>query len=123
MPRILIADDDEDIVELLGMSLKSEGFEITAAKNTEAAVAALKAGGIDAVILDMGMEGSETGAPARALKDAAGLAPRILMLTGRDLRLERVKGNLDGADAVLEKSCSLDLVVSTLKTLLTDRPS
>ena len=123
MPRILIADDDPDVVELLGMALNAAGLETATAGNTAEAVAAVKAGGLDAVILDMGMEGSELGAPAQALKKAAGLSPKILMLTGRDLRREQAKGNLAGADATLEKTCSLDVVIATLKKLLETAPS
>lgn len=53
--RVLIVDDDEDMVRLLGCMLKGEGYEIHAVRDGEAALEQLKSGCADIVLADLGL--------------------------------------------------------------------
>jgi CheY-like chemotaxis protein len=118
MPRILIADDENDVVELLSIAFQGEGYETVSASSLPEAEAAIRAGGVDLAVIDMGMEGASTGAPAEKLKAAVRPAPKVLILTGRDLRRERERGHLAGADAALEKTSHPDLILQTVQRIL-----
>jgi DNA-binding response OmpR family regulator len=119
MARILIADDDADVVQFLKSALEAEGYEALSAADAKTAVERLSSGAFDLVILDMGLEGLGP-APAKGLREAcpAAASARLLILTGRDLRQENARGALDGADESLEKGCSLDKLNATVKRLL-----
>src|SRR5688500_6792859 len=52
-PRILIADDQPDVLEALRLLLKNEGFRIDAVSSPREVVAALDAGEYDAVLMDL----------------------------------------------------------------------
>ena len=67
--RILIVDDEPNIVELLSVSLKFQGFEVHTASSGPAALDRAREVRPDAVILDVmmpGMDGSSCAGPARA---------------------------------------------------------
>ena len=123
MARILIADDDEDVVRFLSTALEAEGYETAAAEDVSAAVKSLRSEKVDLLILDIGLPGTEGQAPAQIVRGAVDGAPRILILTGRDLRREVPRGTLKGADASLEKGCSLDKLMGTVKRLLRKSPA
>ncbi|HVB06045.1 MAG TPA: response regulator [Acidimicrobiales bacterium] len=57
MTRILVADDDRDIRELVVAKLELSGYEVVAFANGEAVLDALRGGGIDLVLLDASMPG------------------------------------------------------------------
>jgi len=116
MPRILLADDDTDVLNFLSAALAGEGYETLRAETSEAAMAALRKGGVDLVVLDMGMQGLPA-APAEGLK-AAAPGVKVLILTGRDVRREKGLGNLRGADVFLEKGCELDQLLGTVRRIL-----
>jgi len=80
----IIADDDEDIRQLVVISAKKAGIEIVAAvDNGLAAWDAVSRGGIDLAILDG--EATPTGGMgiAKQLKDELEICPPLLVLTGR----------------------------------------
>src|SRR5918999_121785 len=53
MPRILIADDQPDVLEALRLLLKSEGFQIDAEQSPAAALRALESNDYDVVLIDL----------------------------------------------------------------------
>jgi len=55
MATILIADDDPDFVQIMLTILESEGYEVVSAKDGEAALQAMRQGGVDLVLLDIMM--------------------------------------------------------------------
>lgn len=83
VPRVVIADDDDDIRGLMLIAAKRAGVEVVAAvDNGPAALDAVRAGGIDLVVLDIsmpGMNGVEVAAAVRA--DPVASATLILMVS------------------------------------------
>jgi DNA-binding response OmpR family regulator len=77
--RILVVDDDPDIRLLLRFELAAEGHGVVEAGNGEEAVAALAAGDIDLVLLDMMMPILDGWGVLRALDP--GQAPPVVVIT------------------------------------------
>lgn len=118
-PRILIVDDEPNIVISLEYLMKREGWETAVAADGEAALTALEKGRSDLVILDVmlpRMNGFEVCRRIRADPRWRGL--RILMLTakGRDTEVEKGLGL--GADAYVTKPFSTKDLVARIRALL-----
>jgi two-component system, OmpR family, alkaline phosphatase synthesis response regulator PhoP len=118
-PRILIVDDEPNIVISLEYLMKREGFETSVAGDGEAALAALEKASPDLVILDVmlpRMNGFEV--CRRIRSDPRWRALRILMLTakGRDTEVEKGLGL--GADAYVTKPFSTKDLVAQIRALV-----
>ncbi|MER7505202.1 response regulator transcription factor [Nonomuraea pusilla] len=115
--RVLIVDDEPDIVEVLEGVLRQEGWEVRGAGDGATAVRLAGEFEPDAVILDVmlpDMDGLEIMARVRER------APEVcvLFLTARDAVEDRVAGITAGGDDYVTKPFSLDEVVARLRGLL-----
>ena len=123
MPRILIVDDEPNIVLALELLMKREGYEIRTVGDGEAAVEAAKQFRPDLILLDVmmpRMDGYEVCQRLRAdpaLKDVA-----IVMLTAKGREVEREKGMALGADLYITKPFSTRDVVSKVREVLASKP-
>ena len=81
--RVLVVDDETNIVELLSVSLKFQGFEVHTASNGPAALDKAREVRPDAVILDVMMPGMDGFGLLRRLR-ADGIDAPALFLTARD---------------------------------------
>src|SRR6202795_4425172 len=81
--RVLVVDDEDNIVELLSVSLKFQGFEVHTATNGPAALDLARDVKPDAVILDVMMPGMDGFGVLRRLR-ADGIDAPALFLTSRD---------------------------------------
>lgn len=119
-PRILIVDDEPNIVISLEYLLKREGWETSVAGDGEAALAALESQPPpDLVILDVmlpRLNGFEVCRRIRA--DPRWRALRILMLTAKGRDIEMEKGLGLGADAYVTKPFSTKDLVARIHALL-----
>ena len=99
--RILVIDDDPDILALLELTLASAGFEVATATDGQMALAALDVTPPDLVLLDMGMPVLDGWGFARAYRDRPGPRAPVVVLTavrdGASLAAEI------GADGHLDK--------------------
>jgi DNA-binding response OmpR family regulator len=120
--RVLIVDDEPNIVVSLEYLMKKEGFEVAVAADGDAALAQLKSFRPDLVLLDIMMpkkSGYEVCEAARTDPDLAGI--RIVMVTAKGRELEVAKGMALGADAYVTKPFSTKDLVSLVKALLDGR--
>jgi two-component system response regulator RegX3 len=118
-PRILLADDEPDIVEPVAYTLRAEGFEVESVGDGEAALDAARSGDYDLLLLDVMMpklSGVEVCRTVRAESDLP-----IIMLTARDSELDRVLGLEIGADDYITKPFSNAELVSRVRALLRRR--
>lgn len=107
--RILIADDDPDILDLLESFLKKKGYEITAVVNGKDALQQAENGGFDLVLLDVMMPYIDGYHVAYEISSRFGAqAPRMLIMTSRDVASEKGIALLSGAADVLQKPFTLD---------------
>jgi DNA-binding response OmpR family regulator len=104
MTRILVAEDDHDIGELIRLILEFGGSEVVAARNGLEALKKAAIGGFDAVLLDVrmpGLSGLEVCRRLRAEKDTEDTP--IIFISARGQESEIHAGINAGADAYVVK--------------------
>ena len=119
MKRILIIEDDRDIVELVRYNLTSEGFEVSAEGDGILGLAQLRKAPPDILLLDLmlpKMPGLEICKEIR--RDPALNRLPILMLTARGEESDRIVGLEMGADDYVTKPFSPRELVARVKALL-----
>ena len=116
MAKILIADDDKNICELLRLYLAKEGYDICIANDGEAAVAAFEKEKPDLVVLDIMMPGIDGWEVCRRVR-AAGNTP-VIMLTAKGETFDKVLGLELGADDYVVKPFEAKELVARIKAVL-----
>jgi CheY-like chemotaxis protein len=103
-PRVLIADDDQDILRLISRRLSRRGYEVITAANGQEALDAMTPEAPDAVVLDWLMP-KVTGSEAckRIKGDPATADIPVVLLTARATESDIEEGLASGADAYLTK--------------------
>jgi len=123
MHRILIVDDEPNIVLALELLMKKEGFEVHAVDDGEKAFHAVRELRPDLVLLDIMMPKMDGYEVCQRIRSDASLKNiRIIMLTAKGREVEKEKGLALGADSYITKPFSTREVVSKVKELLTDMP-
>jgi len=118
MPRrILVAEDQTDIRELLVMNLQQAGYEVTAVADGQAALDHQAGEASDLLVLDLMMPRVDGLEVCKALR-ARGRDTPILMLTAKSTELDRVLGLELGADDYLSKPFSMPELLARVKALL-----
>ena len=115
--RILVVDDETNILELLAVSLRFQGFEVHTATNGPAALDLAREIRPDAVILDVMMPGMDGFGVLRRLR-ADGIDAPALFLTARDSLQDKITGLTLGGDDYVTKPFSLEEVVARLRVIL-----
>ncbi|MDD3673931.1 MAG: response regulator [Thauera propionica] len=117
--KILIADDEQNIVISLEFLMKREGFDVLVATDGEEAVARIRKDCPDLVLLDVMMPKKSGFEVCQEIKaDPALSAVRILMLTAKGRDTEVAKGLALGADAYMTKPFSTKELVEKVRSLL-----
>lgn len=117
--KILIVDDEPNIVISLEFLMKKEGFEIAVASDGDEALAKVASFKPDLILLDVMMpkkSGFEVCEALRADPAQAGLL--IVMLTAKGRDTEVAKGLAIGADAYVTKPFSTKELVAKVKSML-----
>ncbi|GAB1334617.1 response regulator transcription factor [Streptomyces sp. E-15] len=116
-PRVLVVDDDPDLAEVLTGALRYEGWEVRAAGDGAAALAAARELLPDAVVLDVMLPDTDGFALLGRLHE---VRPDVcvLFLTARDAVEDRITGITAGGDDYVTKPFSLEEVVARLRGLL-----
>ncbi|MGY3553617.1 MULTISPECIES: response regulator transcription factor [Actinomycetes] len=115
--RVLVVDDEPNILELLSVSLKFQGFDVQTAPDGPRAIDRARTFRPDALILDVMMPGMDGFGLLRRLR-ADGVEAPALFLTARDSLEDKVTGLTIGGDDYVTKPFSLEEVVARLRVLL-----
>jgi two-component system OmpR family response regulator len=115
--RILIADDEPNIRDVLTFAFEQAGYEVDEAGRGDDALAMANANAYDAVLLDIVMPGLEGFDVCRELRRADNMVP-VLFLTSRTDEIDRVLGLELGADDYVTKPFSPREVVARVKAIL-----
>jgi DNA-binding response OmpR family regulator len=115
--RVLLIDDDVRLAELLEGYLTPQGVALVHAGGGQAGLAALAAGGFDAVLLDVMMPGLDGLAVLRKVRDAGHRIP-VIMLTARGDEADRVVGLELGADDYVAKPFSPRELLARIRAVL-----
>jgi DNA-binding response OmpR family regulator len=114
--RILLIEDDGDLIDLLSMHLTAEGFQVDAAADGEAGLRAFQAGQYGLVLLDW-MLPTTTGIDVlREIRTTDTRTP-VLMLTARGEEADKVLGLELGCDDYLTKPFSIRELVARIKVV------
>ena len=117
LAKVLVVDDEPNIVELLTVSLKFQNFEVYSANSGNEALRIAREVNPDAYILDVmmpGMDGFELLGKLRQ----EGLDGPVLYLTAKDGVDQRIHGLTIGADDYVTKPFSLEEVITRLRVIM-----
>jgi two-component system OmpR family response regulator len=115
--RVLVVDDEPNLVDLLSMALRYEGFQVRAAATGNGAVRLAREFRPDAVVLDVMLPDLDGLEVLRRLRGHAPAVP-VLFLTARDAVEDRIAGLTAGGDDYVTKPFSLEEVIARLRALL-----
>ena len=122
--RILIVEDDEDILELLRFNLKKEGYAVESATSGEKALKAVWDIVPELILLDIMLPGADGLEICRTLKGRPETQNiPIIMLTARGEDADVITGLELGADDYITKPFSLKVVIARIRTVLRRKSS
>ena len=129
--KILLVDDEPDVIETVQFRLEQEGYEVLTAGDGLKALEATRSNLPDLLILDVMLPGENGYRVAHKLREEqqAGTYPKplpIILLTARDLssdpEREKIFMDFSGADRVIYKPFDLDDLMTQVSELLEDGP-
>ena len=119
--RVLLAEDDAKLADMLARSLREQGYAVDVSVDGEHAEVQARVNDYDALVLDIGLPLRDGLQVSQSLRKAGKTVP-ILMLTARDAVRDRVAGLDAGADDYLTKPFALEELHARLRALLRRMP-
>lgn len=120
--KILIVDDEEDILEMLSYNLEKEGFHTLTAVNGSKAISLVESDQPEVILLDImmaGLDGVETCRRIRELPQ--GQTPYIIFLTARAEEYSQIAGFDAGADDYIAKPVKPKVLIRKIQAMLRRR--
>src|SRR5437764_9634368 len=115
--RILVVDDEPNIVDVIAMALRYQGFEIATAGTGQDALGQVKAFRPHLMVLDVMLPDMEGFEVAERLGSQRAGVP-IIFLTARDSTEDKIRGLTGGGDDYMTKPFSLEELVARIRTIL-----
>ena len=117
--RILIVDDEKDILELISFNLSKEGYSVVTASSGEEALASVAASPPDLVVLDLMLPGVDGLEVCRRLKQAEATRQiPVLVLTAKTEDSDIITGLELGADDYVTKPFSPKVLIARVRAVL-----
>jgi two-component system OmpR family response regulator len=116
-PRLLVVEDDPNILELLSASLRFAGFTIATATNGADAVAAARDSRPDLMVLDVMLPDLDGFEVIRRLREG-GVRTPVVFLTARDATEDKIRGLTLGGDDYVSKPFSLEELTARIRAVL-----
>src|SRR5258705_6800263 len=117
MTRLLVVDDEPDIVELLSASLKYHGYDVASATSGRQAMEEARRFRPDMILLDVMMPELDGFEVLRKLRGEGTRVP-VLFLTARDATEDKIKGLTLGGDDYVTKPFSLSEILARIQAVL-----
>lgn len=119
LKRLLVVDDEPNLLRAVEAVLRGENFEITTARSGREALVAVAQSLPDLIVSDVRMPGMDGFQLARKLRASAhsALVP-IVFLTAKDETEDRIEGFESGVDVYLTKPFEPDELVAVIKSVL-----
>jgi two-component system OmpR family response regulator len=115
--RILVVDDEPNIVDVVSMALRFQGFDVATAATGQEALAQVGAFRPQLMVLDVMLPDMEGFAVAERLGAQRGQLP-IIFLTARDATQDKLRGLTTGGDDYVTKPFSLEELVARIRIIL-----
>ena len=116
MDKILLIDDDVELVEMLKEYIDLEGFAVSTAHDGEAGLLALQAENFDLVVLDVMMPKLNGIDTLRRIRQTSNMP--VIMLTAKGDDADRIVGLELGADDYAPKPCTPRELVARIRAIL-----
>lgn len=117
MTKILLVDDDKEIVELLNIYLQNEGYNVRKAYNGQEALDIIKTEALDLLVLDIMMP-KVTGNEVLAYVRQANAGLPVIFVSAKSSDNDKIQGLIQGADDYITKPFNPLEVVARIKSLL-----
>jgi DNA-binding response OmpR family regulator len=117
MTSVLLAEDDPAISEPLARALRREGYDVDVASDGPGTLEAAKAGGVDLIVLDIGLPKLDGLEVCRRIRSSGQSVP-VLILTARADEVDTVIGLDAGADDYVTKPFRLAELLARVRALL-----
>ncbi len=114
--RILVVEDEPDLLASLARALREEGYAVDTAENGEEALFKAESYDYDTIVLDVMLPKLDGWSVLRRLRQTK--KTPVLMLTARDAGRDRVRGLDSGADDYVVKPFDLDELFARLRALI-----
>ncbi len=119
LKKVLIADDEPDILEILKYNLIKEGYQVVTAQDGNEAIEKAKQTLPDLIILDIMMPGKNGVEVCEILRSQPNMKDTLIMfLTALSDEATQIKGLLTGADDYISKPISPNVFISKVQSLL-----
>jgi CheY-like chemotaxis protein len=121
MKKILLVDDDKDVLLGLNLRLRANGYSVAFASDAISAISVARHEMPDAIILDIGLPAGDGFVVMNRLRSLLPLAHiPIIILTGKDPMINREKALSAGAQAFLQKPVDNDVLLLAIRKALAD---
>ena len=120
--KVLIFDDDADILEVCTIVLETNGFEVTTQKDCEDVLAKIDRYTPDVLLMDNKIPPLGGIEACRTIRGSAGHAAMPIVFFSANQDVARLAGDA-GADHFIEKPFDLDMLVSTLRKAIMTGPA
>ncbi|QDU89994.1 Transcriptional regulatory protein WalR [Pirellulimonas nuda] len=116
--RILLVDDDADIIESLRLALEANGFEVLVARDGNQGLALTEREDPDLVILDMMMPKRSGFLVLEKLRRTRETPPRVIMITANEGARHKAYAEMLGVDDYIRKPFPMDRLIESVKRLV-----
>jgi Response regulator containing a CheY-like receiver domain and an HTH DNA-binding domain len=117
--RLLLVDDEPNLLRAVAVVLRGAGFDVVTARNAREALLLVAQNVPDLIVSDVRMPGMDGYAFARRLRSTANFALiPIIFLTAKDEIEDRIEGFRSGVDAYLTKPFEPDELIAVIKNIL-----
>ncbi|QSZ42722.1 response regulator [Sulfurimonas aquatica] len=115
--KIVIVEDEEDLLDLLEYNLSKEGFDVVGFLNTKTVETLLEEEEIDLIIMDRNLPGVEGSEYIQSLRDN-GIQTPVIYLSAKDSDSEVEEGFLRGGDDYMTKPFNMKELILRIKSIL-----
>lgn len=115
--KIVIVEDEEDLLDLLEYNLNKEGFDVVGFLNTKTVESLLEEEDIDLIIMDRNLPGVEGSEYVQALREN-GIQTPVIYLSAKDNDSEIEEGFLRGGDDYMTKPFNMKELILRIKSIL-----
>ena len=119
MSRVLVAEDEERIARFVERGLRAAGYAVDVAGDATQALAAVRAGAPDLMVLDLGLPDTD-GLDLLAVLRGEGHRMPVIVLTARDGVADKVAGFERGADDYITKPFAFEELLARVRARLRD---
>ena len=124
MPKILLVDDEPDILQVVALRLRTAGYEVITGRDGQEAIALVRQHQPDLVILDVMMPKLNGFQVARMIKLDKKLKDiPVFLLTARTQPSDKTTGTHVGADEYITKPFDMKVLVERINTWLAKKPA